>query len=68
MITRTINDTARHLVIVRHSVGVLEQWAYRSKADAKGQAARMATVRGVVNIDIDYVRNYRGRRYTRVLL
>lgn len=68
MTTRTINDTARHLVIVRHSVGVLEQWAYRSKADAKGMQARMAEVRGVVSTELAYVRNYRGRRYTRVVL
>lgn len=68
MTTRTINDTARHLVIVRHSVGVLEQWAYRSKADAKGTQARMAEVRGVVSAELAYVRNYRGRRYTRVVL
>lgn len=68
MITRTINDTARHLVIVRHSVGVLEQWAYRSKVEAKGQATRMAAVPGVVSVEVDYVRDYRGRRHTRVLL
>ena len=68
MITKTMNETARWVVIARHSVGVLEQWAYRDERDARSKGATMAAVQGVTRVECDFVRNYRGRKYTRVVL
>lgn len=60
--------TARHLVIAKLFNLVIEQTAYRTKKEADKAAEELRGDQRVVSVEVSYVANYRGRRFTRVLL
>lgn len=66
--TAVTNSTARHLVVVKYDVGVLVQTAYRTQAEATEAANRAWQHPQAVDVQVDYVANYRGRRVTKIVL
>lgn len=56
------------MVVVRHRDRVLEQWAVRTPAEAKDMIDKALGIDTVVAASSTYVADYRGRRYSRVIL
>lgn len=65
--TAQVNTTERTLVVVKYD-GMIVQVAYRDPVQAAEAAADMRGTLGVVDVQVDTVPDYRGKRITKVIL
>jgi hypothetical protein len=65
--TAGMNTTERTLVVARYP-GFIVQVAYRKPEEAAAAAAELRGALGLVDVQVDTVPHYRGRRVTRVIL